>query len=108
MDARLREIMLTLHEGSEITDDDARLLATTDELAALLDAAARLWDRDHRDLISYSRKVFIPLTQLCRDKVLAIPPVCGSNRHVTVRHHLAFSPGTFSGSRAIVDRFPTF
>src|SRR5258708_6952808 len=36
-------------------------------LAELTDAAGRLRDVGHGRLISYSRKVFIPLTKLCRD-----------------------------------------
>ena len=36
-------------------------------LADLLAEACELRDRGHRQNISYSRKVFIPLTQLCRD-----------------------------------------
>ena len=37
------------------------------ELSELMADAARLRDRGHGRLISYSRKVFIPLTKLCRD-----------------------------------------
>jgi FO synthase len=37
------------------------------ELSQLMADAARLRDRRHGRLISYSRKVFIPLTHLCRD-----------------------------------------
>ncbi len=36
-------------------------------LAELIDAAGRLRDEGHGRLLSYSRKVFIPLTHLCRD-----------------------------------------
>jgi FO synthase len=36
-------------------------------LAELIDAAGRLRDEGHGRYISYSRKVFIPLTHLCRD-----------------------------------------
>jgi len=36
-------------------------------LAELMQAAAAMRDRAHGRLISYSRKVFIPLTRLCRD-----------------------------------------
>src|SRR6201991_132675 len=36
-------------------------------LAELIDAAGRLRDEGHGRHLSYSRKVFIPLTQLCRD-----------------------------------------
>jgi len=95
VDARLRKIMLTLHEGSEITDDDAQFLATTDELAPLLDAAVRLRDRGHRDLISYSRKVFIPLTQLCRDVchycTFARPPRRGERAYLSPDEVLAIA-----------------
>ncbi len=44
------------------------LIAAT--AADLMPEAARLRDAGHGPLVSYSRKVFIPLTQLCRD-------VCG-------------------------------
>src|SRR5829696_4866047 len=37
------------------------------ELSELMADAARLRDHGHGRLISYSRKVFIPLTKLCRD-----------------------------------------
>jgi FO synthase len=37
------------------------------ELSGLMAEAARLRDRGHGRLITYSRKVFIPLTRLCRD-----------------------------------------
>jgi FO synthase len=36
-------------------------------LAELMAAAAALRDHGHGDLVSWSRKVFIPLTRLCRD-----------------------------------------
>ena len=45
---------------------------------ALMGAAAALRDRGHGDVVSYSRKVFIPLTRLCRDVchycTFAVPP----------------------------------
>ncbi len=45
----------------------AALLADDAETGALLDVAARLRDEGHKNLITYSKKVFIPLTHLCRD-----------------------------------------
>ncbi|HBC57092.1 MAG TPA: hypothetical protein DCZ03_08005, partial [Gammaproteobacteria bacterium] len=36
-------------------------------LADLMDRAAAMRDQGHSDVVSYSKKVFIPLTQLCRD-----------------------------------------
>ena len=48
--------------------DDALLIWIEQaSLAELIDAAERLRDEGHGRLISYSRKVFIPLTHLCRD-----------------------------------------
>ena len=66
MDERLRAI-LEVQDDEVPGDEEARLLAGATDLAPLLDAASRIRDVGHRDLISYSRKVFIPLTQLCRD-----------------------------------------
>jgi len=36
-------------------------------LAELMEEAAALRDAGHGRFVSYSRKVFIPLTKLCRD-----------------------------------------
>ena len=49
------------------TDAALRDLAARQPLGFLLDKASRLRDAGHGRLISYSRKVFIPLTRLCRD-----------------------------------------
>ncbi len=46
--------------------DEAHALAGAD-LGALMRAAAALRDAAHGTVVTYSRKVFIPLTQLCRD-----------------------------------------
>ncbi|NDH63062.1 MAG: 7,8-didemethyl-8-hydroxy-5-deazariboflavin synthase subunit CofH [Alphaproteobacteria bacterium] len=43
------------------------MMTTGVSLAALMAEAGELRDRGHGRLISYSRKVFIPLTHLCRD-----------------------------------------
>src|SRR6202022_3927606 len=46
----------------------AEALALVDcDLDALMRAAARRRDAVHGTIVSYSRKVFIPLTKLCRD-----------------------------------------
>jgi FO synthase len=59
-----------LHEvrlGYRPNADAARRLAREGDLPPLMNAAAALRDQGHGPLISYSRKVFIPLTTLCRD-----------------------------------------
>ncbi|HEX6144101.1 MAG TPA: 5-amino-6-(D-ribitylamino)uracil--L-tyrosine 4-hydroxyphenyl transferase CofH [Geminicoccaceae bacterium] len=53
--------------GERLTDEDALALAGTTDLEPLLAAARARRDLRHPTLVSYSPKVFIPLTQLCRD-----------------------------------------
>jgi len=50
-----------------LAPDEAFQFCDTEDIAPLLTAAARRRDRAHGAAISYSRKVFIPLTKLCRD-----------------------------------------
>jgi len=47
--------------------NDASGLANCNDLLELMAEAARIRDAGHGTRISYSRKVFIPLTKLCRD-----------------------------------------
>src|SRR5579862_1480087 len=47
--------------------DEAFALVDIADPQPLMQAAARLRDEGHGDRITYSKKVFIPLTQLCRD-----------------------------------------
>lgn len=54
-------------EGCGVTREDALSLMNETPLPALLDAAAAVRDRFKGRSVSYSRKVFIPLTHLCRD-----------------------------------------
>jgi FO synthase len=57
-----------LTQGEALDDADALALAAAPiALDALMAAAAAVRDAGHGDRISFSRKVFIPLTQLCRD-----------------------------------------
>lgn len=53
--------------GGRLEDDEAHALSAVADVAALCRAAARTRDAGHGDVVSVSRKVFIPLTQLCRD-----------------------------------------
>ncbi|MEQ1806795.1 MAG: 5-amino-6-(D-ribitylamino)uracil--L-tyrosine 4-hydroxyphenyl transferase CofH, partial [Burkholderiaceae bacterium] len=50
-----------------LNDVEVHRIAQGADLDALLAQAARLRDAGHGDVLSYSRKVFIPLTHLCRD-----------------------------------------
>ena len=53
--------------GERLEDASARALADCDDLAALVEAAGTIRDRGFGGVVTYSRKVFIPLTKLCRD-----------------------------------------
>src|SRR6195256_1514917 len=54
-------------EGNGLSREDALLLIEEAHLDSLLRAAASLRDRLKGRTISYSKKIFIPLTHLCRD-----------------------------------------
>ena len=55
-------------DGNRLSDAEVfALLDDGDGLFALMKVAAELRERGHGAVVSYSRKVFIPLTQLCRD-----------------------------------------
>ena len=65
----LRRALARAHAGKSLTVDEAEALlgARGEPLAELLDTASRLRDLGHGRTMTYSRKVFIPLTMLCRD-----------------------------------------
>jgi FO synthase len=56
-----------IDSGTAPTDAQALALAEINDVPVLMRAAAAIRDRGHGAVISYSRKVFIPLTKLCRD-----------------------------------------
>jgi FO synthase len=74
---------------------DALELAECDDLDALMQAAAERRDRAHGQVVSYSRKVFIPLTKLCRDVchycTFAQPPREGAPAYLSIDEVLAIA-----------------
>lgn len=60
----LRDMVL---EGVEPSDEQSLWLADFTATDLLAETAQTLRDRSHGNVITYSRKVFIPLTHLCRD-----------------------------------------
>ena len=74
--------------GARLSSEQALALADYDDLAALMPLAAALRDSGHGRLVSYSKKVFVPLTQLCRD-------VC---------HYCTFAHPPRRGEPAYLDR----
>ncbi|MCB1710599.1 MAG: hypothetical protein KDI10_17970, partial [Halioglobus sp.] len=61
------ESLLCAARTGSLAESRALALAGREDTAELMRLAADLRDMGHRNVISYSRKVFIPLTQLCRD-----------------------------------------
>ena len=68
--------------------DEALSLAGESDLPALMAKASRLRDIGFGNVVTYSRKVFIPLTHLCRDVchycTFAHPPKPGERAYMTI------------------------
>ncbi len=60
-------LLNSLQAGHPLDRAAALALADARDTAALMALAAPLRDRGFRDVVTYSRKVFLPLTKLCRD-----------------------------------------
>ncbi|MGC2443093.1 7,8-didemethyl-8-hydroxy-5-deazariboflavin synthase CofG [Candidatus Binatus sp.] len=68
--APIREILDRAMAGARLSDADAIALieCPDSDLDAMLSAAAELRDRGKGRDVTYSRKVFLPITNLCRDR----------------------------------------
>jgi FO synthase len=80
--------------GGNLTREEALALVDCD-LASLMRAAARRRDDAHGPIVSYSRKIFIPLTKLCRDVchycTFAHPPRKGEPAYLSLDEVLAIA-----------------
>jgi FO synthase len=87
--------------GERLTAEAALRLAEAADPFPLMRVAAELRDRAHGRLVSYSKKVFIPLTQLCRDVchycTFAHPPRPGEAAYLDAEAVLAIAR---AGARA--------
>jgi FO synthase len=76
------EILASAVAGAMPDAAAALALADCDDLAALMAAAATIRDKHRGSLVGYSRKVFVPLTHLCRNAcgycTFAKPPEPGA------------------------------
>lgn len=63
----IEQTAVQLRAGAPLSDDLALQLAACDDIVGLMTLAAQLRDDGFRNVVTYSRKVFLPLTQLCRD-----------------------------------------
>ena len=60
-------ILEAVRSGRSLSDAEAKLLANFDDTAAIAEVASELRDQQFNNVVTYSRKVFLPLTHLCRD-----------------------------------------
>ena len=60
-------VLQRIRQGKSPSDQEALALAQCDDTAALMSAAAERRDAGFLNLVTYSKKVFLPLTHLCRD-----------------------------------------
>jgi len=60
-------LLARIRDGYRPSAAEALALADAPDTASLARVACELRDAGHGDRVSYSRKVFIPLTKLCRD-----------------------------------------
>ncbi|MFT3759247.1 5-amino-6-(D-ribitylamino)uracil--L-tyrosine 4-hydroxyphenyl transferase CofH [Thauera sp.] len=67
MPDRILSLLDHARSGGMLADDDIHLLAEQAPLAALLGTAEAMTLAGHGRSVGYSRKVFIPLTRLCRN-----------------------------------------
>ncbi len=78
-----------------LSHEEAYALASSADLQALMREAAVRRDAAHGGVITYSRKVFIPLTQLCRDVchycTFAHAPRKGERAYLTLAQVLAIA-----------------
>jgi 7,8-didemethyl-8-hydroxy-5-deazariboflavin synthase CofG subunit len=67
LNPEVEDALSRAHEGLSIDRAAALLLAEHAPLSGLLSAAIRIRARGKGNVVSFSKKVFIPLTTLCRD-----------------------------------------
>jgi len=93
--------LLSFPLDRRLTREEALSLVDLADPVPLLAAAAARRDAAHGAFVSYSRKVFIPLTQLCRDVchycTFAHPPRKGERAYLTPAEVLAIAE---AGKRA--------
>lgn len=70
MDSTPETLLALAHGGARLSDEQVRVLAAHAAQQALSDCAVTLTLQGHGRLVGHSRKVFIPVTRLCRN-------VCG-------------------------------
>jgi len=98
------DVLTRAASGHRLSASEALALTECPDPRRLMRVAAALRDEAHGSLVSYSRKVFIPLTQLCRDVchycTFAHPPRRGESAYLDANQVLAIArAGAKAGCR---------
>ena len=104
MTLRSRDLLDRARPGTALDRDGALAVGAGAPLPELMAVAAGLRDEGHGGIVSYSRKVFIPLTHLCRDVchycTFAEPPRKGAAAYMSPEEVLAVArKGAEAGCR---------
>src|SRR5262245_40772970 len=93
--ASIPAVLRKAASDQRLTDDATLVLAQCDNLPRLMSLAAEVALAGHRHTISFSKKVFIPLTRLCRDVchycIFARPPKSGERPYLSPEEVLAIA-----------------
>jgi FO synthase len=93
--ASLRDALRKAESGEQLADHEAQALARCEDLPRLMALAEGLAVAGHGRRVSFSRKVFIPLTQLCRDSchycTFARPPRGGERPYLSPEQVVAIA-----------------
>jgi FO synthase len=91
----INALMRDLSHNQRLTHTEAAGLIGIDNIEPLLAAASKRRDAAHGRQVSYSRKVFIPLTQLCRDVchycTFAHAPRAGEKPYLSIEQMVAIA-----------------
>src|SRR5688572_19791287 len=70
MSSRTASIVERRLSGESLSSEDGYVLIRSEdsELDLIINAAGRLRDRSKGKVVTYSRKIFLPVTNLCRDR----------------------------------------
>ena len=96
---QVRRALVRASAGKSLSLDEVEALLTArgDALDELLGTASNLRDLGHGRVVTYSRKVFVPLTMLCRDHchycTFAKPPAHLDSPFLTLEEVVAIAEG---------------
>src|SRR5262249_28478214 len=102
--SKFTNVLERSRSGALLSSDDVFELLDGDDLPTMMTAAAERRDSAHGSVVSRSRKVFIPLTQLCHDSchycTFAHPPRDGRRAYLSAEEVLAIAKaGAEAGCR---------